>query len=216
MNYFDPKDLIQLQGTYNYTAMSGVGFGVTEANERIFLNARTVDNLKLNVGDVIRVWAVDNYSNPDTSHFPSRWRAVRAEVITRLEDSVANLPHVNDIPTPQPVPQPVPHPMATLEKFIATSNETFEDAILRMLDENRPLTVRAIADELIANTPAYAMDDKFGQRVTNKLISISHRGDAAVLKIYSTDSSKTASAVYYAKNTQVFYEHLDTPISADA
>ena len=210
MNYFDPKDLIQLQGTYNYTAMSGVGFGVTEANERIFLNARTVDNLKLNVGDVIRVWAVDNYSNPDTAHFPSRWRAVRAEVITRLEESVANLPHVNNTPVPQP------SPVATLEKFMYNSNDTFEAAILSMLDENRPLTVRSIADDLVASDPTYFNDMKFTQRVTNKLISISHRGDAAVLKIYASDTSKAASAVYYAKNAQVFYEHLDTPISVDA
>ena len=212
MNYFDPKDLTQLQGTYNYTAMSGVGFGVTESNERIFLNARTVDTLKLNVGDVIQVWAVDNYANPDTSHFPSRWRAVRAEVITRLEDSVANLPHVNNTPAPQPVT----HPMATLEKFLTASNDTFEEAIMRMLNENRPLTVRGIADDLLASDATYFNDAKFTQRVTNKMISISHRGDAAVLKIYSSDSNKTASAVYYAKNTQVFYEHLDTPISADA
>ena len=212
MNYFDPKDLIQLQGTYNYTAMSGVGFGVTESNERIFLNARTVDTLKLNVGDIIRVWAVDNYANPDTSHFPSRWRAVRAEVITRLEDSVANLPHVNNTPAPQPVT----HPMATLEKFLTASSETFEDAIMRLLNENRPLTVRVIADELIASNPAYADDTKFTQRVTNKMISISHRGDASTLKLYATDGNKTASAVYYARNIQVFYDHLDTPISADA
>lgn len=212
MNYFDPKDLTQLQGTYNYTAMSGVGFGVTESNERIFLNARTVDTLKLNVGDIIQVWAVDNYANPDTSHYPSRWRAVRAEVITRLEDSVANLPHVNNTPAPQPVT----HPMATLEKFLTASNDTFEEAIMRMLNENRPLTVRGIADDLLASDASYFNDAKFTQRVTNKMISISHRGDAAVLKIYSSDSNKTASAVYYAKNTQVFYEHLDTPISADA
>lgn len=212
MNYFDPKDLIQLQGTYNYTAMSGVGFGVTEANERIFLNARTVDILKLNVGDVIRVWAVDNYANTDTNHYPSRWRAVRAEVITRLEDSVADLPHVSDAP----VQQSAPAPIATLEKFMDPSVDTFEDAILRMLKENRPLTVREIADDLVAANPTYTNDMKFTQRVTNKMISISHRGDAAILKIYSSDSNKAASAVYYAKNTQVFYDHLDTPISADA
>ena len=212
MNYFDPKNLTQLQGTYNYTAMSGVGFGVTEANERIFLNARTVDNLKLNVGDVIRVWAVDNYSNPDTAHFPSRWRAVRAEVVSRLEESVANLPHVNSVPAPQFIPEPT----ATLEKFLYNSNDAFEAAILSMLAENRPLTVRSIADDLLASDATYFNDAKFNQRVANKLISISHRGDAAVLKIYSSDSSKAASAVYYAKNAQVFYEHLDTPISADA
>ena len=212
MNYFNPKDLTQLQGTYNYTTLSGVGFGVTEANERIFLNARTVDILKLNVGDTIRVWAVDNYAHPDTSHYPSRWRAVRAEVISRLEDSIADLPHVNN----NLVSQLGPEATATLEKFLHNSNESFEDAIMRMLNENRPLTVRGIADDLIASDPAYFNDAKFTQRVTNKLVSLSHRGDAAVLRIYSSDSNKTASAVYYAKNTQVFYEHLDTPISADA
>lgn len=212
MNYFDPKNLTQLQGTYNYTTLSGVGFGVTEANERIFLNARTVDILKLNVGDTIRVWAVDNYASADTNHYPSRWRAVRAEVVSRLEESVASLPHITDIVAPQLAPEAT----ATLEKFMHTSDSAFEEAILDMLAENRPLTVRGIADALLASNPTYFNDMKFTQRVTNKLVSISHRGDAAILKIYATDSSKAASAVYYAKNTQVFYEHLDTPISADA
>jgi hypothetical protein len=85
-----------------------------------------------------------------------------------------------------------------------------------MLDENRPLTVRGIADDLVAANPTYTNDIKFTQRVTNKMVSISHRGDAAILKIYSADGNKAASAVYYAKNTQVFYDHLDTPISVDA
>ena len=212
MNYFDPKNLTQLQGTYNYTTLSGVGFGVTEANERIFLNARTVDVLKLNVGDTIRVWAVDNYANAETNHYPSRWRAVRAEVIARLEDSVANLPHITDVVAPHRPPAATAIP----EKFLYNSDQAFEAAIMSMLAENRPLTVRGIADDLVASDPAYFNDAKFTQRVTNKLISISHRGDAAILKIYATDTSKAASAVYYAKNTQVFYEHLDTPISADA
>ena len=212
MNYFDPKNLTQLQGTYNYTTLSGVGFGVTEDNERIFLNARTVDVLKLNVGDTIRVWAVDNYANAETNHYPSRWRAVRAEVIARLEDSVANLPHITDVVAPHRPPAATAIP----EKFLYNSDQAFEAAIMSMLAENRPLTVRGIADDLVASDPAYFNDAKFTQRVTNKLISISHRGDAAILKIYATDTSKAASAVYYAKNTQVFYEHLDTPISADA
>jgi len=212
MNYFDPKNLTQLQGTYNYTTLSGVGFGVTEANERIFLNARTVDVLKLNVGDTIRVWAVDNYASADTNHYPSRWRAVRAEVISRLEESVASLPHITDIVASQPAPAAT----ATLEKFLATSDNAFEEAILDMLADNRPLTVRGIADALLASNPTYFNDMKFTQRVTNKLVSIRHRGDAAILKIYAADSSKAASAVYYARNIQVFYDHLDTPISADA
>ena len=125
---------------------------------------------------------------------------------------MANLPHVNN----SLAPQLAPGATATLEKFLHTSDSAFEEAILDMLADNRPLTVRGIADALLASNPTYFNDMKFTQRVTNKLVSISHRGDAAVLKIYSSDSSKAASAVYYAKNAQVFYEHLDTPISADA
>lgn len=152
MNYFDPKNLTQLQGTYNYTTLSGVGFGVTEANERIFLNARTVDVLKLNVGDTIRVWAVDNYANADTNHYPSRWRAVRAEVIARLEESVANLPHVTD--TPAPAPQHAPAATATLEKFIETPAVIPDTAIAAALTAALDTATSAVVPVVAPAPPA--------------------------------------------------------------
>lgn len=76
MNYFTPADLKQLEATYNYTARAGLGFAITPDNEQVFVPAREVERLNLIVGDMIRVWATDNFASPHTAHYASRWRAV--------------------------------------------------------------------------------------------------------------------------------------------
>lgn len=245
MNYFDPKNLTQLQGTYNYTTLSGVGFGVTEANERIFLNARTVDILKLNVGDTIRVWAVDNYASAETNHYPSRWRAVRAEVVARLEESVASLPHITDIVASQPAPAATAIP----EKFIETPAVVPDTAIAAALTAALDTATSAVVP-VVAPAPAtastgvelldyirQAIDE--GVPVTAKAIgenacaqgyvhskaglttaiinrlACMHRTGEVSLLRIYSKEGNIASAVYYAKNINVLKDYLDTPLAAD-
>ena len=203
MNYFDPKNLTQLDVTYSYTTLSGVGFAIGKDGDRVYLNARMVDTFHLDVGDTVRVWAVDNYSSPDTMHFPSRWRAVRVEVLSRLDDSLSSLP----VHAPAAAP-PAP---ATTESGEAM---TLLDYILDAIDDEVPITARAIAEDVTANGYVHSGKTDIVIAVNNKLQALHARGEVALLKIYSK-AGNDAGAVYYGKTSQVLRDHLDTPLAGE-
>ena len=89
LNYFSPSDLKVLDATFNYQAKTGIGFAITPDHEQVFISARDVNNLQLDIGDTLRAYAVDNLARPETAHFSSRWRAVRVELVQRMSDFVS-------------------------------------------------------------------------------------------------------------------------------
>lgn len=195
MNYFNPSDLVQHDATFNYIAKSGVGFGILPNNEQVFIAARSVQENNLNVGDAIRVWAVDNYASPETSHFASRWRAVRVQVVARVDDVVRDTPNA-EVSAPK-----------------AVSSVDFVGLLDQMLAERRPWSVNELAHAVAkASTPMAAQPDLL-QRVGTRLAAMHKTGDVACLKVYSKGENDRASAVYFAKDVDVFYDHLDTPLN---
>ena len=238
MNYFTPADLKQIEATYNYTARAGLGFGITENNEMVFITARDVERLNLDVGDAIRVWATDNYASPHTAHDPSRWRAVRVEVVARVGDSVRAMPTTALVYAP-PVYTPPPAPAAELDDIVsewdkdddaltpfvvpapvaapapAPHTTDFVGLLDTLMKEDRPWTAKKLADTLATmSTPLSALPD-LTQKVINRLASLHRTGDVAQLKICVRADQKASSAVYYAKNVDVFYAHLDTPLEGE-
>lgn len=198
MNYFNPADLVQHDATFNYIAKTGVGFAILPNNEQAFLSARMVEENKLAVGDALRVWAVDNYATPETSHFASRWRVVRVHVVTRVEDVVREAPNAV-VPVPAPVLSP------------ALSD--FSGVMDKLLAERRPWTVNELTHAVAkASTPLSALPDLI-QKVGTRLATLHKNGEAACLKIYAKADNDRASAVYFAKDVDVFYDHLDTPLN---
>ena len=195
MNYFNPADLVQHDATFNYIAKSGVGFAILPNNEQAFLSARMVQENNLNVGDAVRVWAVDNHASSETAHFASRWRAVRLQVIARVEDIVRELPN--------------PAPVATK----SVSSVDFVGLLDQMLEQNRPWSINELTHAMAkVSTPMAAQPDLL-QRVSTRLAALHKTGDVACLKVYSKADNDRASAVYYAKSVDVFYDHLDTPLN---
>jgi hypothetical protein len=177
MNYFTPADLKQIEATYNYTARAGLGFGITENNEMVFITARDVERLNLDVGDAIRVWATDNYASPHTAHYPSRWRAVRVEVVARVGDSVRAMPttalvYAPPVYTPPPAAElddiisdwdedddtPAPTPAATPAPAPHTTD--FVGLLDTLMKEDRPWTAKKLADTLATmSAPLSALPD---------------------------------------------------------
>lgn len=197
LNYFEPNKLVQKDATFNYLAKTGIGFGITPDNEQVFITARMVEENKLAIGDSIRVWAVDNMASPETSHFPSRWRAVRVHVIARLEDIIGTAP----------APIPAPTPVAA-----APMLSDFTGVMDKLLAEPRPWTVNELTYAIAkASQPLSALPDLI-QKVDTRLAAMHKNGDTACLKVYAKVDNDRASAVYYAKDVDVFYEHLDTPL----
>ena len=193
MNYFTPADLKQIDATYNFTARAGLGFGITQDNEQVFISAQDVKRYNLEVGDAMRVWATDNYASPHTAHHPSRWRAVRVEVVSRVTDIVSVTPNV--IPP-------------------ATQYATdFVGMFTSVLEEPHPWTPNEMANAIAkASVPMSGIPDLV-QKVTGRLNTMHKNGEVACAKIYARGDQERASAVYYAKNVNVFYEHLDTPLN---
>lgn len=197
MNYFTPADLKQLEATYNYTARAGLGFAITPDNDQVFVPARDVERLSLGIGDTIRVWATDNYASPQTAHYPSRWRAVRVELVTRVDDFVRDIPNA----APAPVAPAKPH----VTDFVGVMDT--------LMNERRPWSVNEMTHAIAkASLPLSGMPDLI-QKVGGRLHTLHKNGDIAALKVYARGDQQNASAVYYAKDVDVFYDHLDAPLA---
>lgn len=202
MNYFTPADLKQLEATYNYTARAGLGFAITPDNEQVFVPAREVERLNLIVGDMIRVWATDNFASPHTAHYASRWRAVRVEVATRVDDIVRDTTNTAPASAPAaPVAPPKPH----VTDFVGVMDT--------LMKEPRPWSVAELTHAIAkASLPLSGMPDLI-QKVGGRLHTLHKSGDVACVKVYARGDQQNASAVYYAKNVDVLYDHLDTPLA---
>lgn len=195
MNYFTPADLKQIDATYNFTARAGLGFGITQDNEQVFISALDVKRYNLEVGDAMRVWATDNYASPHTAHHPSRWRAVRVEVLSRVADVVRDVPN-----TPAPTKA---HPTDFVGVFTS------------VLEQPRPWTVQDLTQAVAKQSvPPAALPDLLA-KVTGRLLTLHKNGEIACIKVYARGDQERASAVYYAKNVDVFYEYLDTPLNEE-
>lgn len=211
MNYFTPADLKQHDATYNYTARSGIGFAISASNEQVFISARDVERLKLDVGDTLRVWATDNYASPHTEHYPSRWRAVRVEVTGRVTDTVSPMPN-DDLSVlldawgsddkPAPVASAVP-------------STDFDKAFKQLMDKNRPWTVKQMVAAMTAMGTAVSYDGDLAKKVSNHTQRQHAAGNIAGLKVYSAGTQEKCSAAYFAKNLAVFYDYLDTPMDEE-
>jgi len=235
MNYFTPADLKQIEATYNYTARAGLGFGITENNEMVFITARDVERLNLDVGDAIRVWATDNYASPHTAHYPSRWRAVRVEVVARVGDSVRAMPttalvYAPPVYTPPPAPaaeQPAPRDYSAIVSewdedddddapvtppAPAPHSTDFVGVVAQFMAESRAWTPNELAHAVAKFSPPLAALPDLLPKVAGRLTTLHKNGEAACVKVYARGDQERASAIYYAKNVDVLYDHLDTPL----
>lgn len=198
LNYFSPSDLKVLDATFNYQAKTGIGFAITPDHEQVFISARDVNNLQLDIGDTLRAYAVDNLARPETAHFSSRWRAVRVELVQRMSDFVSSVPNATPVAAPPP-PAPT--------DFVGTMD--------LLMKQERPWTVNELTHAIVRHTPALAAIPELIQRVGGRLAQLHKNGDVACVKVYAKNDQDRASAVYFAKNVEVFYEHLETPLSEE-
>lgn len=199
LSYFNPSDLQQFEATFNYVSKSGAGFAIIPSNEQVFITGRLVDQMSLNIGDTLRVWAVDNQVSPETAHFASRWRAVRVEIVTRIADAVRD------------VPIAVPAQASTTTPSTPIPVGDLSVAVQARLDLLRPWAVNEMAHD-ISKARTFTNTPDLTQKVGTRLSALHRNGDIAMLKVYARGTQATASAVYYAKNVDVFYDHLDTPL----
>ncbi len=193
MNYFNPSDLVKIEATFNYITKSGVGFGILPNNEQVFIPGRIVDSLNLNIGDSLTVWAIDNYASEESKHYASRWRAIRVEVNMRVSDLVSHETNRRPAPARQ-----------------GTDITDLKASVTALLEEQKcPWTPNALAYELRKENRLFESFDDLPVRVGNLLQALHNDGHVACLKVHA---GGRCTAVYYAKDVDTFYDHLDTPL----
>lgn len=197
VKYFSQSDLHKIEAIFNYKAKTGVGFALTPNDEQVFISSRTVEELELQLGDTIVAYAVDNRLDARTEHFPSRWRAVRVELVRRLDEAVSAAP--NTVLAPAVAP-----PSASPTDFVGVMDV--------LLKEPRMWTVNALAHALVEHSPTLAAFPDLLQKAGGRLATMHKNGEVACVKVYAKGEQDRASAVYYAKDADVIYEHLDTPL----
>jgi hypothetical protein len=209
MQYFTPADVKHFNATYNYTARAGMGFAITPENEQVFVAARDVEQLNLQVGDALRVWATDNSTSPQTAHYPSRWRAVRVEVAARIGD-VSTPPNATET-TAAPAPiTPTTKPTYSRPRLHASD---FSGVMDTLMAERQPWSVNELTHAIANESLALSGIPDLIQRVSGRLTTQHKNGEVACLKVYARGDQQAASAVYYAKDVDVFYDHLDAPLN---
>lgn len=199
LNYFDPNDLVEHDVTFNYIAKSGAGFALTPTNEQVFVPTRDVQRMDIQIGDTLKVWAVDNHANKETAHYPSRWRAVRVQILSRIEDAIVRVAPSETVPSTSASASP------STGDFVAMFD--------LVLQEARPWTVNEMTHAIAKKSLPLSAQPDLLQRVATRFNTLHKTGDVASLKVYSKSENERASAVYYAKNVDVFYDHLDTPLN---
>ena len=200
MQYFDPAQLQLLEGAINYITKAGSSFAILPNGEQVFLNVRLTQDNKLDVGDSVRVLCVDNLKNSETLHYPSRWRGVRVQSVRRIEDIVGEAPNT----APAPKPAAVSYGGPTVDLYKALDAE---------LSTDRPWSTKELAYAVVRKHKGLTNSPDLVQKVRSRLETLHANGEIAVLKVYASGEQTSASAVYFAKNVDVFYEHLDTPLS---
>lgn len=198
MNYFTPADLVQHDAIFNYQAKAGAGFGILPSNEQVFFSARMVQDNNLTVGDTVRVWAVDNYASPETAHFASRWRAVRIQVLARLEDVLRTSSASAAAPAPAPVG--------------VSGASDYTVVMDRLIGARRPWTVNELTHAIAKVSPQELSMPDLIQKVGTRLAAQHRTGDVACVKVYAKVDNDRASSVYFAKDVDVFHDYLDTPL----
>jgi hypothetical protein len=152
---------------------------------------------------------------------------VRVEVVARVGDSVRTMPNTALVYAPPvyapapaaadwddedaaPAPVVAPAPVAPPAPVPHTTD--FVGLLDTLMKEGHPWTVKKLADTLATmSAPLSALPD-LTQKVTNRLNTLHKNGEVACVKIYARGDQERASAAYYAKNVDVIYDHLDTPL----
>jgi hypothetical protein len=197
MKYYDPNTLVKQKVTFTHTNRSGFGFGINPDDEAVFIPTNFVRDLALQVGDGLTAICTDNYAKEETKNFSSRWRAVQVMVDTRAPDMLA-------------ATEPRAVGIATT---VTVEPTDFVGVIDKLMDEQRPWTTNGLAQAACVASPPLMALPELMQKITGRLTTQHRNGEIACVKVYAKGDQERASAVYFAKNVDVFYEHLDTPIN---
>ena len=112
MQFFKPSDIITIEGTVTNVTRAGFAFAVDQSEDAIFIPVRIVEVEKLEEGDFLTCYCVDQTlaENRRDDPMAARYRAIRIRVQTRMSEMFGDEAPAPAAPVQQPIKAFTPPP----------------------------------------------------------------------------------------------------------
>jgi hypothetical protein len=213
MQFFKPSDIVTIEGSVTNITRAGFAFAVDNKEDSIFIPVRLVENEKLEEGDFLTCYCVDQTLDENRRDDPmaARYRAIRIRVQTRMSDMFGGDTPVPVYPVPQPIKAftPAPEPVAP-PKPVMTPEVLKEKLFAAMKEDNRAWSSRDLADHVAFKFKAdYQLPDEIAQKVSAMMFAEHHAGRVAACAIRRERDQVQPSALYYALTTDTLIDLLE-------
>ena len=213
MQFFKPSDIRTIEGSVTNITRAGFAFAVDQKEDSIFIPARLVENDKLEEGDFLTCYCVDQTLDENRRDDPTaaRYRAIRIRVQTRMADMFGEAAPAPVSPVPQPITAfaPPPAPVAPPKPFM-TPDVLKEKLFAAMKKDNRAWGSRDLADHVAFTfKDDFQLPDEIAQKVSAMMFAEHHAGRVAACAIRRERDQVQPSALYYALTTDTLIDLLE-------
>ncbi len=177
--FFRPSDITTHVCSVNNKTKGGSAFAVCEDGEQVFISPKIVDATRIEVGDLLTAYCIDNHreDSDGETRYAVRWRAIRVTVKEKF-------PQVAEA---APVAAP------------AKREDDMPGQIVRLMKQSRAWTPAQIAEALGVDTV----------KVSDWLRYHHVTGEYACAKLYLKGTQKIASSLYYANSVSLLRDLID-------
>lgn len=213
MQFFKPSDIVTVEGSVTNITRAGFAFATTEAGDAIFIPVRIVENEKLEEGDFLTCYCIDQSldENRRDDQLSARYRAIRLRVQTRMSDMFGGDEPAPVAPAPQPIKAFTPPPAPVVPPKPVMTPEVLKAKVFEaMKDDNRAWSSRDLADHVAFKfKDEYQLPDEIAQKVSAMMFAEHHAGRVAACAIRKERDQAQPSALYYALTTDTLIDLLE-------
>lgn len=213
MQFFKPSDIRTIEGTVTNITRAGFAFATTEDGYAIFIPVRIVESEKLDEGDFLTCYCIDQSldENRRDDQLSARYRAIRLRVQTRMADMFGSDEPAPVAPAPQPIKAFTPPPAPVVPPKPVMTPEVLKAKVFEaMKDDNRAWSSRDLADHVAFKfKDDYQLPDEIAQKVSAMMFAEHHAGRVAACAIRKERDQAQPSALYYALTTDTLIDLLE-------
>jgi hypothetical protein len=213
MQFFKPSDIRTIEGSVTNITRAGFAFAVDQNEDSIFIPVRIVETEKLEEGDFLTCYCVDQTLDENRRDDPmaARYRAIRIRVQTRMSDMFGSETPVPVSPAPQPIKAFTPPPAPVVPPKPVMTPEVLKAKVFEaMKDDNRAWSSRDLADHVAFKfKDEYQLPEEIAQKVSAMMFAEHHAGRVAACAIRKERDQLQPSALYYALTTDTLIDLLE-------
>lgn len=213
MQFFKPSDIVTIEGSVTNITRAGFAFATTEAGDAIFIPVRIVENEKLEEGDFLTCYCIDQSLDENRRDDPmaARYRAIRIRVQTRMSDMFGDAAPAPAAPVQQPIKAFTPPPAPVVPpKPVMTPEVLKEKVFAAMKKDDRAWSSRDLADHIsFTFKDVFQLPEDIAQKVSAMMFAEHHAGRVAACAIRRERDQAQPSALYYALTTDTLIDLLE-------